>query len=152
MPVLTNDAIVRLKHVTVAGDLQRLLVIRDDHDSLHSRAKAVHRLSWHCTQTMVRTHSDGKLCGGEPGVHIESPQVLVCPPVLRQLNCGPCQLTWCTQHRNFKESIAARTTPDGRFVCGSPPRAAKGAAPECSSSLTSSRSKSVNASAVAPAR
>jgi hypothetical protein len=39
-PARTNDAVVRLKHVTVAGDLQRLLVISDDHDGLHGRADA----------------------------------------------------------------------------------------------------------------
>ncbi len=37
---LTNDTIVWLKHVTVASDLQGLLVIRNDHDSLHSNVTA----------------------------------------------------------------------------------------------------------------
>ncbi len=36
---LTNDAIVRLQHIAIAGDLQRLLAIRHDHDSLHVKKR-----------------------------------------------------------------------------------------------------------------
>ena len=82
-------------------------------------------------------------------MHIKSPQVLVRSPVLRQLDCGPSQLPYFTQHemqsRAWPHAVWHRPlAPEQRR------RAFIAAAPECSSSFTSSRSNSVNASAVAP--
>lgn len=77
---LTYDAVVRTQDVTIAGDLQRICGICNDHDRLHSQMS---QLLCCCAMSLRQESKSYRQCA-KP--HIKLSEVFVHSPVLGQLD------------------------------------------------------------------
>ena len=139
----TNDAVKRLQHIAVAGDLQRVAAIRNHHDGLPPAASATARRRRPRSEQCRALREEGCKRCRLWGTSAHPDGAGICP----------CASSWPA--RRMRAAAAPAMREQGGEASGARPRRCgvrRAARTECSSSFDSSRSNRVKASAVAPAR